>query len=371
MSEVINETIQEEPLTVNNAFDDDAWVEEKPSAQAPEEPKAQSEPPITEPKVNVQVADYNQFVKDKFGYDSVELAEQEFKKFKEAKPQEFKEVNLSEVLAEKEEEILNYLSNKKKFERLSTDEVTINSAEEIIKLGLQAKYKDLSPKEIDFEFNEQFSYPEKPSQTIDETDEEFQVREDKWKQKVESIQQKIVIEAKKFKPELEKLKSELALPNIQQKLESNNVPNTEDLELAKTIRKNYETALESDYKNFNGFNVTVKNEDVDVQVSFTPSDEDRVSLKNELSDFNADEYFGNRWFTEDGKPKVTEMMADKYFLEKKEQILQKVANEAVAQFKEKFIKARGNITLNQQPQGTFNPDNVSEKQKVEDALWEA
>ena len=367
----MSEEIKDAPLTVENAFDDDVWVEGKPSAQVAEEPKAQVEVPNADAKVDTPIIDYNQFVKEKFGYDSVELAEQDFKKLKEAKPQEFKEVNLSEVFVEKEEEILNYLSNKKKFERLSKDEVTINSAEEIIKLGLQAKYKDLSSKEIDFEFNEQFSYPKKPSQTIDETDEEFQSREEEWKHKVESIQQKIVIEAKKFKPELERLRSELVLPNIQQQLAANNEPNPKDLELAKTIRQNYENALESDYKNFNGFNVTVKNEDVDVQVSFTPSDEDKVTLKKELSDFSADEYFGSRWFTEDGKPKVTEMMADKYFLEKKEQILQKIANEAVAQFKEKFIKARGNVTLNQQPQGTFNPDNVTEKQKVEDALWEA
>lgn len=365
------EEVKEVVNTEANAFDDNSWSEVKPEVK--EEP-AKVITPIVETKVEpVKVennVDYNSFVKEKFGYDSIEVAEAEIKKLKEAKP-DFKEVPLLEVLAEREDEIFNFLSSKKKFERLSTAEVTLNTAEEIIKLGLQSKYKDLSASEIDFEFKEQFSYPEKPDQAAEETDEEYQVRVGKWEDKVKSIQQKIVIEAKKFKPELDKLKSELVSPNIQQATKIESQQTQEDLDKLKKIRDTYEQTLESDYSKFNGFSVTVKNEDVEVQVPFVITAEEKESLKESLKEFSPNDYFGNRWFSEDGKPKVSEMMADKFFLENREKIIQKAANEAVSQFKEKYIKARGNIHLKEEPTGTFTPDNVSEKEKQESAIWDA
>jgi hypothetical protein len=235
---------------------------------------------------------------------------------------------------------------------------------------LKSKFKDLSDSEIDFEFKDQFSYPEKPVQSIDDTDEEYQDKLSRWEKKVESVQQKIVIEAKKFKPELDKLKSELVLPNIQQATQAN-TPTQEELDRNNKLREVYEQTLESDYSKFNGFSVTVKNEDVEVQVPFVVTAEEKLSLKNDFENFNAEDYFGNRWFSKDGKPKVTDMMADKYFLENRDKIIQKAANEAVAQFKEKFIQARGNISVNRTPQGTFQPDAASEQQKAEAAIWEA
>ena len=64
-------------------------------------------------------------------------------------------------------------------------------------------------------------------------------------------------------------------------------------------------------------------------------------------------------------------MSDKYVLENLPKILQKVANDSVAQFKEKFIKARGNVSLNTAPQGTANFENNSDKEKEEATLWDA
>jgi len=97
---------------------------------------------------------------------------------------------------------------------------------------------------------------------------------------------------------------------------------------------------------------------IEIPISYVPTDEEKSSLKNALSDFDSSEYFGNRWFSKDGKPQIKEMMADKYFLENKDKILQKVANEAAQQMRLKMIALQSNINLkNNGQQQTFMPDN--------------
>ena len=88
-------------------------------------------------------------------------------------------------------------------------------------------------------------------------------------------------------------------------------------------------------------------------------------MKNSLNDFDSDSYFGERWFAEDGKPKVQQMMADKYLLENYSKILQKVANEAASQKMLAHLKKNGNININQTPtpQGTTPTLNTTAEQE--------
>lgn len=374
--QVIPEVI-ESIVVAANPFDDEGWTP-KPIDKLEEsaKPEAPALVPVVEPIV--ANTDFNSIVKEKFGYDSLEIAEQEFKKLKELKPQEEVKFANTEsesyykaLLAGDEDAVLNILSTKKKLERLSKADVNISTAEEIIKLGLSSKYKDLSPEEIDFEFKDQFSFPEKPKKTEDQEDDEYAEVLSKWEERVKSVQQKIIIEAKKFKPELDKLKTELVLHNIQKEVPANMEADQEVLERNKRIRETYETTLNSDYSKFNGFSVTVKNDDVEVQIPFVVTNEEKEQLKTDFMTLVPNDYFGQRWFDKDDKPKVQEMMADKYFLENREKIIQKAANEAVAQFKEKYIKARGNIEVVPKNEGTFTPDSVTDKEKEQVAIWEA
>lgn len=161
-------------------------------------------------------------------------------------------------------------------------------------------------------------------------------------------------------PEIEKLKSELVLPNIQNANQVSAEQEQEELRMNEEIRKQFEQSLETDYKSFDGFNVTFKDENagIEIPISYVPTEEEKVSLKNQLSDFDHTEYFGNRWFSADGKPQVKNMMADKYFLENKEKIMQKVANEAAQQMRLKMIAMQSNINLKgNSNQQTFTPQN--------------
>lgn len=315
-----------------------ATVEENPQAAA------------TETQV-----DYNQFVKETFGYETLDEAKAEFeqlKKLKEEAPSQTFANDESKILYQawlegKKDEVLDYLSNQKKIEKLATGEVNANTAEEIVKLTIKQKNKSLTDDEVDFVFNQQFSIPAKPTQRADEYEEDYNARLAEWEEKAQVVQKRLIIEAKMSQPEIEKLKSELVLPNIQSANQISPEQKQEELRMNEEIRKQFEQSLETGYKSFDGFNVTFKDETagIEIPISYVPTEEEKATLKNELSDFDHTEYFGNRWFSADGKPQIKNMMADKYFLENKEKIMQKVANEAAQQMRLKMIAMQSNINL--------------------------
>jgi len=166
-----------------------------------------------------------------------------------------------------------------------------------------------------------------------------------------AIEKRMIIDAKVIRPELEKLKSEIKLPDVYG-FDQLQAESQEELESMQQARQIYEQTLNSEFNNFNGFNVSVKDEDVEIPIAFNVGEDERVRMKETLSDFDSDNYFGERWFNEDGKPKVQQVMSDIYILENFNKIMQKVANEAASQRLVAHIKKSGNITINNStPQG--------------------
>ena len=395
MSETMQEVTQEVTPQIANPFDDSSWVETSPVQQIATEQETgsvqteqQTQTAATETQTQAAETttqfDPNSFVKETFGYESLDEAKAEFeqlKKLKETAPQEQKFANdeskalYQAWLEGKTDDVLNFLSTQKKIEKLATSEVDAYTAEEIIKLNIKQKNKNLSDDEVDFVFSERFSMPKKPVQGADEYDDDYAARLSEWEGKYQAAQKKLIIEAKMAQPEIEKIKSELVLPSIQTANQVSEAQMQEELQQAEEMRKEFEQTLEKEYKSFNGFNVTFKDESagIEIPISYVPTDDEKVSLKQELSDFDYSEYFGNRWFSKEGKPEIQNMMADKYFLENKEKILQKVANEAAQQMRLKMIAMQSNINIkgNGQQQ-TFTPNqNQSELDKLAAAMFMA
>jgi hypothetical protein len=320
--------------------------------------------------------DTNQFIKERFGYDSVEQAEEEFKKFKDKPAEtnfEFKD-SVSKTLFDaikegKADDVYEILNQQKRLEKLTSSELTPNLAVDIIKTNIQSKYKDLSQDEVDLLFYDQYFVPSKPEQGYDESDEDYSTKVKTWQSQVDYVDKKMMIEAKVIRPELEKLKSELRLPDIygQEKQEA---ASQEEFELQQKARSVYEKTLESDFNNFKGFDVTVKDEEVEMPISYSVSDEEKSALKNRLSDFDVVDYYENRWFNKDGTPNVKQTMQDIYLLENFDKISKKLANEAAAQMMVAHIKKTGNITLNQAtPQGTPTQSAGSAFEELQKAVW--
>lgn len=374
----MSESLEQKTTEVSpifNPFDDSSWSDTPTSVDEKIKDEENLTVPIIDEELKVkQTVDYNLFVKENFGFDSVDLAKEEFKKLKEIpKKEELKFANedsekLYKALIEgKQEEVFSYLDSHKKINKLLSSDVNENSASEIIKLSIQSKNKDLSEDEVEFVFNKKFSIPTMPSQSIDDTDEDYAEKISQWESKVNVIKKELIIEAKMAKPEIEKLKSELTLPNIE-KSTSTVQPTQEELQEIQKYRNDYETALETEYKTFGGFNVTFKDGDIEIPITYTPTEEEKVSLKTTLKDFDSNKYFSERWFAEDGKPKIHDIMADKYFLENKDKILQKVASEAANQMRLQMIEKKSNVSLNgSNSQKAFNPQQGSELENL--AKW--
>lgn len=361
------------PFSDDNAPQVQPKIEEAPiltnePAEQQAAPPPQEETKVEEQPAPTQSFDTNQFVKERFGYDSVEQAEQEFKKLKEQPSFEFKD-NVSKSLFDaikegKADEVYEILNQQKRLEKLTTSELTPDLAAEIVKTNIKNKYKDLDQGEVDLLFYDQFFVPLKPEQGYDESDEDYAGKVKTWQSQVDYADRKLMIEAKVIRPELEKLKSEIKLPDIYNEA-GMEAESQAEFEMSQKARSIYEKTLDSEFQSFNGFNVTVKDEDVEIPISFNLGEDEKLAMKNSLTDFDSDSYFGERWFAEDGKPKVQQIMADKYLLENYTKILQKVANEAASQKMLSHLKKNGNININQTPtpQGTTPSLNTTAEQE--------
>jgi hypothetical protein len=320
--------------------------------------------------------DPNQFIKERFGFNSVEEAEEEFKKIKEKTSEidfEFQD-NVSKTLFDaikegKTDDVYQVLNQQKRLEKLTTAELNTELAVEIVKENLKQKHKELNDEEVDILFYDKFYVPLKPEQGFDETDEDYANKVKNWEAQVNYTEKKLMIEAKTTRSELEKLRSEIKLPDIYNEA-GRQAEYQAEFEMMQQARSIYEKTLESDFKSFNGFNISVKDEDVEIPISFNVGDDEKLAIKSQLEDFDSDNYFENRWFDKDGKPNVKQTMQDLYLLENFDKIAKKIANEAAAQVKLSYIKNSGNVTLNKQmPQGRPTQSNSSAFEDLQKAVW--
>ena len=365
------------PFSDENAPQVQQQVEVAPTASnepAQAAPPPQEETKVEEQAVSTQSFDSNQFVKERFGYDSVEQAEQEFKKLKEQPSFEFKDdvsKSLFDAIKEgKADDVYEILNQQKRLEKLTSSELTPDLAAEIVKTNIKNKYKDLSADDVELLFYDQHFVPLKPEQGYDESDEDYAGKVKTWQSQVDYAERKLMIEAKVIRPELEKLKSEIKLPDIYNEA-GREAESQEEFEIMQQARSIYEKTLDSDFQSFSGFNVSVKDEDVEIPISFNVAEDERLAMKNDLTDFDSESYFENRWFSEDGKPKVQQIMADKYLLENREKIFSKIANEAASQRLLAHLKKNGNININQSPtpQGAKPDLNGTEAERLRMAEW--
>ena len=365
------------PFSDENAPQVQQQVEVAPTATnepAQAAPSPQEETKVEEQAASTQSFDSNQFVKERFGYDSVEQAEEEFKKLKEQPSFEFKD-DVSRTLFDaikegKADDVYEILNQQKRLEKLITSDLTPDLAAEIVKTNIKNKYKDLTSEDVDLLFYDQYFVPLKPEQGYNESDEDYAGKVKTWQSQVDYADRKLMIEAKVIRPELEKLKSEIKLPDIYNEA-GREAESQEEFEIMQQARSIYEKTLDSDFQSFNGFNVSVKDEDVEIPISFNVGEDERLAMKNDLADFDSDSYFEGRWFTKDGKPNVQQIMADKYLLENREKIFSKIANEAASQRLLAHLKKNGNININQSPtpQGAKPDLNGTEAERLRMAEW--
>lgn len=351
-------------------FKDNSWVETIPTQEAVVTPAATttSVAETITPAANEEVFDENVYVKTKYGWETPADGLKELEELRSFKAKPFDFTNddsrkAFEYLKEgKEDDLYKILDQKRKVNKLlSAETIDENIADQIIKMGMQTRYKDLTTEEIEYKFKKQFSVPPKPVyDSVNESEDEYAQKVSNWESAVSDVKMEKIIEAKVAKPELEKLKMELVLPDIPRVSPESAAPSQESLAEMQKIRDNFLAKLNSGYTSFKGYETKVKDESGEIPVAFVVPDEDKVAQRLKVENFEMDVYFNKRWFDENNVPNVEKIMADLYLLENSEKVFQGVANNAANQKLVQYIKQTSNINVAGTPPGTMQANTTQD-----------
>jgi hypothetical protein len=335
--------------------------EVKPQEQKTEV-AAEVKPTETAPETKVTDFDINKYVKETFGFDSAEVAKEQVEKWRKAEkePKPKAEPEKPKFANEESEVLYNALltGDKKKATELLKKQEQIEDAANLspleqIKLDLQYKNQKYTKEDIEDIIEEKYSYPRKPSQRDDELDDEFAERESAYNKEVAKIDRRIKRDGVEAVENLQKHKTDLVLPDITGSKANYEkwLQQQKDLQAEESqSHQAYLEALEKDYSNFKGFSTTYKDKEVEVPIEFKPTEQELKELKDTFAnDFNEDEFFANRWIkTENDKVvgfNVALQMEDKYLLENKQKVFDKIAQDSAARAIAAYLKGEKNINF--------------------------
>ncbi len=326
-----------------------------------------------------EIVDANEYLKTNLGFDDWDTAKAamvELKTLKE-KAQTPAEIKYANEESKRIIEALQTGDTEPFYEYITTQKtlaaVDKMDAESAIKLKIKQDNKHYTSADIQDVFEEKYSTDEKPEQGVDELEDEFAKRLSKWETKAEKVNRRIERDAVTAKAELSKLRSEIVVPDIFKKEEvaAPKQPTPEELAANKAFDDSYIKAVDASVKNFQGFNVTVKDKDVEIPVSYNLSEEQRAEVASAMKYLATVKYDLNalmqpRWLMEDKKTlNIEQITKDLSRILYAEQIEQKFANEAATKRSVEQSKKNSNVQLrsNSTPQRTFAPVNTAEQQK--------
>ena len=357
--------------------------------KAEEKTNVVAEPTKAEQKVNdeEELLDPKDWLKREFDIDDPEIIKQQIKEYKELKEKSTQETTewaneeskkIHDLLKSgKKKEALEIVAIQNKLEELVSLEVNDDNATEIIKTGLKLKYPSLTEKEIEHKYNKQYSLPKEPVQGAMEDDDDFQIRKSEWEEKVNDIKMDRILDAKTMKPDLEKAKKELVFPEIEKDNTANSsAPTPEELDAFDKAKASFLQSAKQTIDGFNGFNVQVKDKDVDFAVNYTPSPDEKNMLSESLSKlaesgFDANALFADRWYDMKNKTfNIDQMTKDLSRMLMGENADQKLAIDSANKRMEAFLAEKKNVKVMEgNKDSTFSPQKISESEKMAASFW--
>lgn len=339
-------------------FKDQDWSDSPSNPEPPVNTNTQSEPPASPASPapaapaapasqakDADVFDADAYLKEQLGLESWEAAKAAVVELNDLRekaktPAQFKYANeQSEKIAKAinegdEEAVWSYFDKKRKLTTAKSLDISDPAnAANLVKLNWQLENKDLSTDDVDYMFRKRFSTPRKPVQSVDQSDVEYQEVVDEWQSRVNDIQRELSIEAKMAKPKLAQHESSLVLPDTKKEVApaAPAPPTPEELAAAEQGRQRFLSDADNGVKALKEFKTMVKDEEVELPVSYLISDEEKARTKVIAeSMFTNFDYFINRWKDEGGVMNLAKMAEDIALLENREKIFQKIANESAA-----------------------------------------
>lgn len=383
-------------VVVDDAIANNIWGD-NPAPQPVQQP-APVEPPKNEPaqpqptqptSPQVPTFDVNAYLKENFGFDSPDVAKETIEKWRkaESEPKQPLEPTKPTFANEESERVFNLLKEGKAPDAIKyyNKLAEIDNAEKLqpidaIKLNLKYKNEHYSPADIDDVIEEKYVLPKKPKESDFTDDEEYKESLAQYEKDAAKVQRRIERDSKDAIKELQQSKKDLVLPDINN--DSANykafLKQQEDLQKEEdAIKSNYKQVLKNDSGKFDAYTTVYKDKDVEVPISYKPTEEELKSLENKFeNDFDADEFLAQRWFKMDGDKvvghNIQQQKADVYLLENRQKIFDRIASDAYNKAIDNFIKKEKNINFKQEnpvpDEAILNKQQALDKQ-LTDNLW--
>lgn len=371
-----------------NMFSDDSWsttpiVADPPKAEDGGSAAPAKEIPATKTD-DSEIVEELEYLEKQTGYkswDEIKALKAENEQFREkAKtPAEIKFANeqskaLFDAWAEgKEDDVYNFLDTQRQLKKA----VDLPAAD-AIKLHLKQTNPHFKPEDVEDVFKERYSVPKKPIQRTSEEAEEFQERMEEYTEQVGRATRAIERDGISAKQDLAKRITELVPPEIPRAQPAVQAPDPKVLEGIEAAKNAFVQKLETNYNTFDSFNTKVKDELVELPIAFKADDKDKAEIKALVQEavfktLDVNDYFTNRWFTKEANgaltPNIPLMMEDFFMLEKREKVLQGVANNSAASRLVHQIKLNSNIKVDGKapPTEAKKDDNAA----MLEAFWKA
>lgn len=329
-----------------------------PPPQPPEQQEV-TEPVVT--KTEPPVFQFQTFT-EKFGWQSPDDAAKEIEELRALKANPVKEELRFEneksqkiiraLQADKFDEVYEVLHEQRQLDRLTTADVTKETANDIIKLSMQLKYKDegLTADDVEYKFGKMYKLPKEPA--LDPDDEESVEKHNEWKETVADIEAGKIIDAKIAKRELEAAKSKIVLPNIEAEIDQDYIQYKKELEESEAIdaetKEAYKSFTPKDIETRINFNDEANK--IAFEFHYEPEPE---GFKKSLDLVVDTQKFFEEWKNSDGSPNRKQFLQDIYFIMNKEKIIMAAMNQAKnATLKAQLPDNSQGSFQRQQPQGT-------------------
>jgi Txe/YoeB family toxin of Txe-Axe toxin-antitoxin module len=235
------------------------------------------------------------------------------------------------------------------------------SDEDVIKLQMAYEYPELTPEEIEEEFQSKFSV----DADFDEdllTEDEISAKRKQLEKQTKAIQREMKKMVGQAKESLQELRRDIDFPDILSQMQgaepSEDAINkylTRQQEEQRLVyeesRKVFESSIDDGLRTFDGFSVNYKDEDVQFDGKYNITQEDKASLQGVLKSFDLESFYGNRYFKE-GKYDTKQLAEDVYFLQNRDKILSSMVTQAVSKAKADILKGMKNIDYSNQPRSS-------------------
>ena len=232
---------------------------------------------------------------------------------------------------------------------------------DVLKLKIAYDYPDLSPEEIQEEFESKYGIDKDFDESL-MSEEEISAKKRQIEKQEKALAREMKKDVREAKEYLQTLKQDISFPDIlSQFQESQQSVNTDEIvsqylktqeeEQSKSYqqaREMFEKSIDEGLRSFEGFKVNYKDEEVQFDGNYSLSPEEKTQLQNDLKDFDLESFYGPRYY-KDGKYDAKQIAEDIYFLQNRDKIVNSMVTQAVSKAKSDLLKGMKNIDYSNTP----------------------